>query len=57
MDEKLEIFIKESVKCAFEAAFTSFSQTVGERGVVIESELEQLTHRLTMMAGPRLPSK
>ena len=43
MDEKLEIFMKESVKCAFEAAFASFSQTVGERVVVIERELEKLS--------------
>ena len=43
IDEKLEIFLKESVKCAFEAAFASFSQTVGEKVVVIERELEKLS--------------
>ena len=43
MDEKLETFMKESVKYAFEAAFTSFSQTVGERVVVIERELKKLS--------------
>ena len=43
LDEKLETFMKESVKCAFEAAFTSFAETMGERVVVIERGLEKLS--------------
>ena len=43
MDEKLDKFMQDKVKGAFEAAFTSFSEVMGERVMLIEGELAKLS--------------